>query len=129
MTRRFLSTGSEFEKAVGYARAVVDRDMLVVSGVTGFDYATGVISEDPAAQAEQIFRTLRAVVAEAGFAFADIVKLTIICVDAKAWTAVTPVLGRHLPEARPAATAIIAGLVDPRMKVEIEAWARKRGEG
>ena len=124
--RRFLSSGSSFEKAVGYSRAVVDGDWLFVAGTTGFDYATGAISDDPALQAEQIFRTLSAILSEAGFSFADIVRLNIICTDVDVWEAVIPILGRHLPEARPAATAIIAGLVDPRMKVEIEITAHRR---
>ena len=124
--RRFLTSGSSFEKAVGYSRAVVDGDWLFVAGTTGFDYATGAISDDPALQAEQIFRTLRAILSEAGFNFADIVRLNIICIDVDVWEAVIPILGRHLPAARPAATAIIAGLVDPRMKVEIEITAHRR---
>jgi len=124
--RRFLSSGSSFEKAVGYSRAVVDGDWLFVAGTTGFDYEKGTISEDPAEQAEQIFRTLRRVVNEAGFIFSDIVRLNIICTDPASWEAVVPVLGKHLPEARPAATAILAQLIDPRMKVEIEITAHRR---
>ncbi len=124
--RRFLSSGSAFEKAVGYSRAVVDGDWLFVAGTTGFDYETGAISDDPAEQAEQIFRTLRRVIAEAGFVFSDIVRANVICTDAADWEAVVPVLGRHLPEARPACTAILAQLIDPRIKVEIEITAHRR---
>ncbi len=124
--RRFLSSGSAFEKAVGYSRAVVDGDWLFIAGTTGFDYDKGSISEDPAEQAEQIFRTLRRVIAEAGFGFADIVRANVICTDAASWEAVVPVLSKHLPEARPACTAILAQLIDPRMKVEIEITAHRR---
>jgi enamine deaminase RidA (YjgF/YER057c/UK114 family) len=124
--RRFLSSGSSFEKAVGYSRAVVDGDWLFVAGTTGFDYEKGVIAQDPAEQAEQIFRTLRRVIAEAGFVFSDIVRVNVICTDAESWAAVVPVLGKHLPEASPACTAILAQLIDPRMKVEIEITAHRR---
>jgi len=124
--RRFLSSGSPFEQEVGYSRAVIDGDWLFVAGTTGFDYASGSIADDPAEQAEQIFKTLRAILVEAGFNFEDIVRVNIICVDADSWRAVVPVLGRHLPAARPAATAILAGLIDPRMKVEIEITAHRR---
>ena len=123
--RRFITTGSSFEKAVGYSRAVVDGDWLFVSGTTGFDYAAGTIADGAADQAEQIFKTLRSVIAEAGFAFADIVRMTIICTDVAHWEAVVPVLSRHLPEAKPASTAIICDLIDPRMKVEIEITAHR----
>ena len=40
--------------------------------------------------------------------------------------AIVPVLGEAFSTIRPAATALICGLVDPRMKIEIEVTARKR---
>ncbi len=124
--RRFISSGSSFENAVGYSRAVVEGDWLFVAGTTGFDYAKGTISDDPAEQAEQTLRTIRGVIAEAGFAFADMVRINVICTDAKVWEAVMPVLAKQLPEARPASTVILAQLIEPRMKVEIEVTLHRR---
>ena len=55
MTRRLISSGSEFEKVVGYSRAVVDADYVHVAGTTGFDYEAMTISDDLIEQTEQSF--------------------------------------------------------------------------
>jgi enamine deaminase RidA (YjgF/YER057c/UK114 family) len=47
--------------------------------------------------------------------------------NVKDWTEISPILGHYFGEIRPASTAIIAGLVDPRMRIEIEVTARRRG--
>lgn len=125
MTRKLISSGSEFEKKIGYSRAVVDGDFVFVSGTTGFDYAAGTISEDPAEQTRQTLKNIEAALKEAGATFADIVRANYIITNADDWPSIYPVLGETFGDIRPAATAIIAGLVDPRMKVEIEVTARK----
>lgn len=124
--RRLISSGSAFEKVAGYSRAVVDGDWVFVSGTTGFDYANMTISEDVAEQVHQTFRTIRAALAEAGATLADVVRARYIVPDQKEWQVVAPLLGEYFGEIRPASTAIVAGLVDPRMKVEIEVTARRR---
>jgi len=60
MTRRLISSGSEFEKKIGYSRAVVDGEWVFVSGTTGFDYAAGTISDDVAEQTRQTLRNIEA---------------------------------------------------------------------
>ena len=74
-TRRLISTGSPFEKEMGYSRAVVQGDWCFVSGVTGYDYATMRMPEDAAEQARNCFATIWRVLDEAGFAPADIVRV------------------------------------------------------
>lgn len=123
--RRLISSGSEFERKFGYSRAVVVGDDVFVSGTTGFDYATGTISNDPAEQTRQTLRTIEAALIEAGADLADVARARYILPDAADWDAVSAVLGEVFGEIRPAATAIIAGLIDPRMKIEIEVTARK----
>jgi len=51
--RRLISSGSPFEAAGGYSRAVVDGEWVFVAGTTGFDYAAMTISDDPAEQTRQ----------------------------------------------------------------------------
>jgi enamine deaminase RidA (YjgF/YER057c/UK114 family) len=51
--RKLISSGSKFEKEIGYSRAVVDDDWVFVSGTTGFDYATMTIAPDVVTQTEQ----------------------------------------------------------------------------
>jgi len=127
MTRRLIATGSPFEERFAYSRAVVDGEWCFVAGTTGYDYATMTMPEDPAEQARNIFATIEATLGEAGFALADIVRLRAIVTDPAHWEAAAPVVRDALGAIRPANTAIVAGLVAPEMKIEIEATARRRG--
>lgn len=126
MSRDLISSGSAFEKTAGYSRAVVDGDWVFVSGTTGFDYATMTISEDVAEQTRQAFRNIAAALSKAGASLTDVVRVNYIVPDVADWATVTPILGEHFGEIRPASTAIVAGLVDPRMKIEIEVTAKRR---
>ncbi len=124
MSRRLISSGSPFEAEIGYSRAVVADGWVFVAGTTGFDYATMEISQEVAAQAEQTFRNIDAALRQAGATMADVVRVHYILPDAAFWEACWPVTRTWLGEARPAATMIVAGLQDPRMKIEIEVTAR-----
>jgi len=124
-TAKLISTGSPFERAFGYSRAVVKGNWCFVSGVTGYDYATMAIPEDVAAQAENCFATIAWALGEGGFALTDVVRVQYTVTDAALVDRVVPVLGAHFGEIRPAATMVIAGLIRPEMKIEIEVTAFK----
>ena len=124
MPRQLISSGSSFEAEAGYSRAVVDGEWVFVAGTTGFDYAAMTIADDPAEQARQALRNIAAALAEAGASLADVVRVKYYLPDAVDWPRVVPVLGEAFGAIRPAATALICGLVDPRMKIEIEVTAR-----
>jgi enamine deaminase RidA (YjgF/YER057c/UK114 family) len=123
--RKLISSGSEFERDIGYSRAVVDGEWVFVSGTTGFDYATMTISDDVAEQAEQCLNNIGRALAEAGASLADVVRVRYILPRAEDFPTCWPVLKRAFGEVRPAATMIAAGLADPRMKIEIEVTARR----
>ena len=123
--RQLISSGSPFEAAGGYSRAVVDGEWVLVAGTTGFDYAAMTIADDPAEQTRQTLRNIEAALAEAGASLADVVRVRYYVPDAADWPRIMPVLGKAFAAIRPAATALICGLVDPRMKIEIEATARR----
>ncbi|MEZ5726074.1 MAG: RidA family protein [Paracoccaceae bacterium] len=120
---RRISTGSPFEQVMGYSRAVVKGPWCFVSGVTGYDYATMVMPEGVADQARNCFGTISGVLDQAGFAMSDIVRVQYTVVDPALVDEVVPVLGAFLGEIRPAATMVIAGLIKPEMKIEIEVTA------
>lgn len=120
-----ISTGSPFEATMGYSRAIVKGGWCFVSGVTGYDYATMTIPDDPAAQARNCFATIRSVLDEAGFTMEDIVRVQYTVTDSGFVDAVTPELGAVLGDIRPAATMVVAGLIRPEMKIEIEVTAFK----
>jgi len=126
MTRRLISSGSTFERDIGYSRAVVDGDWIFVSGTTGFDYAAMRISDDVVEQAEQCLKNIEAALAEAGASLADVVRVHYILPNAADFQACWPTLRQYFGEIRPAATMIAAGLADARMRIEIEVTARRR---
>lgn len=110
---------------MGYSRAVVKGGWCFVSGVTGYDYATMTMPDSIADQARNCFATIEGVLHQAGFTMADIVRVQYTVTDAALVDALVPVLGAALADIRPAATMVIAGLIRPEMKVEIEVTAFK----
>ncbi len=120
---RLISTGSPFERTMGYSRAVVKGPWCFVSSVTGYDYATMVMPEGIADQARNCWATIAGVLDQAGFAMTDIVRVQYTVTDATLVDALVPVLGEVLGDIRPAATMVIAGLIRPEMLVEIEVTA------
>ena len=121
MTRRLISSGSSFEREIGYSRAVVVGDRVFVSGTTGFDYASMTISDDIVAQTEQCLCNIASALSQAGASMRDVVRVRYILPNAADFPATFPALRAAFGEIRPAATMFEAGLADPRMKIEIEA--------
>ncbi|MEO8938791.1 MAG: RidA family protein [Burkholderiaceae bacterium] len=124
MTVRRISSRSAFEALAGYSRAIVDDDYIHVSGTTGFDYGAMTIADDLIAQTHQCFANIAAALHEAGASLDDVVRTRYLLVDAADFEKAAPLFGDYFAVARPAATAMIVGLVDPRMKIEIEVTAR-----
>ena len=124
--RRLISSGSSFEAVAGSSRAVVEGDYVHVSGTTGFDYAAMTIDPDAEAQTRQCFRNIAAALEQAGCSLEDVVRVRYFIVDAALFDRLAPIFGEHFATARPAATALVCGLVDARMKIEIEVTARRR---
>jgi enamine deaminase RidA (YjgF/YER057c/UK114 family) len=120
-----ISTGSPFEATMGYSRAIVKGGWCFVSGVTGYDYTTMAMPEGVFDQAENCFKTIRYVLTQGGFTMDDIVRVQYTVVDAALVDALIPALGAAFGTIRPAATMVIAGLIRPEMKVEIEVTAFK----
>lgn len=119
-----ISTGSPFEQTIGYSRAVVDRDMVYVSGTTGYDYTTMRMPEDAGQQARNALGTIRKALEEAGASLGDVVRVRYYLIDMSVYDAVVAASGEAFGDIRPAATMVLAGLTTPEMKVEIEVTAR-----
>jgi enamine deaminase RidA (YjgF/YER057c/UK114 family) len=126
MQRHRISSGSSFESQIGYSRAVVAGDWVFVSGTTGFDYATMTIAGDVVAQARQCLENIGAALREAGSGFDDVVRVNYIVPDRADFEPCWPLLRQYFDRSRPAATMIAAGVLDPRIKIEIEVTALKR---
>lgn len=124
--RRLISTGSPFEKTAGYSRAVVQGDWCFVSGTTGYDYATMTMPDAVEDQARNCLATIAAVLEEAGFSLADVVRAHYHVTEPEFADCVFPILGEAFGDIRPAATMVVSGLIRPEMKIEIEVTALKR---
>ena len=122
--RKNFSSGSSFEADIGYSRAVRHGDLIIVSGTTGFDYATMTISSDLVTQAEQAMRNIEAALRAAGATLADVVQVRYIFPDREDFEPCWPVFKSYFGDIGPAATMLVAGLYDPDMRLEIEVVAR-----
>ncbi|MGH3822794.1 MAG: RidA family protein [Pseudonocardiaceae bacterium] len=123
MLRQLVSSGSPFEKSFGFSRAVRVGERVVVSG-TAPVWADGSCPGDVGVQARRCFEIITEALAKAGASLADVVRCRMFLVDPADADAVGAVHGQLFAEIRPAATmVIVAGLLDPRWKVEIEAEA------
>lgn len=129
MTRRLISSGSTFERDIGYSRAVVDGEWIFVSGTTGFDYASMRISDDVVEQTDQCLRNIQSALAEAGASLEDVVRVRYILPRADDFPSCWPTLRKYFGDVRPAATMIAAGLADARMRIEVEVTARRHVTG
>ncbi|HEX8375065.1 MAG TPA: RidA family protein, partial [Geminicoccaceae bacterium] len=119
-----ITSGSPFEAAYGYSRAVAQGGFVFVAGTTGYDYAAMTMPEEAGTQAEACWRTIRDVLTDAGSSLENIVRVTYYIADRDDVDAVLAVCGRVLAEVRPAATMLVGvGLLRPEMKVEIEVTA------
>ncbi len=125
MARQRISQGSTFEELVGYSRAIVDGRWVFVAGTTGFDYSTMTISDDVVEQVDQALANIDAALVEAGSRADDVVRVIYYLPDADDFEACWPSLRAYFGEARPAATMLVAGLADPRMRIEIQVTALK----
>ena len=125
--RKLISTGSPFEEKFAYSRAVVQGDWCFCAGTTGFDYQSMTMPEDPAEQTRNIFETIRRALDEAGFALSDIVRLQCTVTDPAHWEASAAVVREYMGGVRPANTTVVSDLIDPSMKIEIEATAYRGG--
>jgi enamine deaminase RidA (YjgF/YER057c/UK114 family) len=121
--RQRIASGSPFEPTIGFSRAVRVDDRVVVSG-TGPVVPAGRCSDDAGDQARRCFEIIAGALAEAGASLDDVVRTRMYITAASHADAVGAVHGELLGHVRPAATmVIVAALLDPAWKVEIEAEA------
>lgn len=124
--RRQISSGSRFEAEIGFSRALVDGDWVFVSGTTGFDYKTMTISPDVVEQCEQCMKNIAAALEQAGTSMKDVVRVRYILPDPNDFPKCWPTLKKYFGDVRPAATMLVAALIEPSIKVEIEVTARRQ---
>lgn len=129
MARQRIKTGVKFEEIASYSRALIDGDMIYMSGTVGFDYATMTMPGDAAGQTEQAIENIRTTLEKAGAGLADVLRLVVYIPDRADLMTVCEVIGRRFRGIDPANTTVCVPLADPAWKVEIEATARKGSAG
>lgn len=123
LPRRLVSSGSPFEATIGFSRAVRVGDRVLVAGTAPIQ-PDGSVDPDPSAQAGRCLAIIAEALAEAGATLADVVRTRIFLVDPADAADVSAAHGQAFADVRPAATmVVVAGLLDPRWRVEIEAEA------
>ena len=121
--RQRISSGSPYELTVGYSRAIRVADRVVVAG-TAPQWPDSTVNPDPAVQARRCFEIIGAALEEAGASFADVVRTRMYLIDAADFAPISIVHGEIFSEVRPAnTTVVVAALLDPKWKVEIEVEA------
>lgn len=125
MSRINIAGTSPYEPKLGYSRAVVQGGWCFVAGTTGADPVSKAFPESVLEQARNTLATIRAVLEGAGFAMEDVVRANYIITDPSYMEEIIPALSETFGTIRPAATMIVAGLVNPAMKIEIEVTALK----
>ena len=121
---RRISTGSPFEAQIGYARAVIADGLVHVSGTTGYDYATMTLPADVTDQCRNALATIAAVLEQAGTSMDHVLRVRYILPDRADFPGCWPLTSAAFARARPAATMIVAGLMEEAMRIEIEVTAR-----
>jgi enamine deaminase RidA (YjgF/YER057c/UK114 family) len=123
MERLNVSSGSPYEPLYGFCRAVRVGDHIHVSATAAISPG-GEVDPDAGAQADRCCEIIAAALEEAGATIADVVRTRVMYTDRDDTDAIGRVHGKWFAEARPASGMIIvSGFIDPRWKVEIEAYA------
>ena len=121
--RQRISSGSPYELTVGYSRAIRVADRVVVAG-TAPQWPDSTVDPDPTAQALRCFEIIGAALKEAGATFADVVRTRMYLTDAADFAPISIVHGDIFSDIRPAnTTVVVAALLNPQWKVEIEVEA------
>jgi len=113
-------------KAIGpYSQAIKAGNTLYISGQIPINPQTGTVPEGITAQTEQVMNNIEAILTEAGYSFADVVKSTCLLSDMKNFAAMNEVYGSRYKENPPARAAFAVKELPLGVLVEIETIAVK----
>jgi enamine deaminase RidA (YjgF/YER057c/UK114 family) len=126
MDRERYASGTEWESAVGYSRAVRTGDEIHVSGTTATDDDGRVVApDDPSAQTARAIENVETALSALDSSLSDVVRTRLFVTDIDDWEAIGRAHGDAFGDVRPATTMVqVERLIDPEMLVEIEVVAR-----
>ena len=123
MTAERVPSPSPYAPVIGFSAAVRAGDLVFVAGMTAVAGDGEVVGEDAYTQAREALRKVQEALETAGARLEQVVQTRMFLADATDWEAVGRAHGEVFGEIRPAAAMLVTGLLDPRMRVEIEAVA------
>ncbi len=119
-----IPSPSPYAPTIGFSAAVRAGEWVHVAGITAVDAAGEIVGgDDPAAQTREVVRKIAAALEAAGAGLQDVVRTRIYLTDKADWEAVGRAHGEAFADIRPVAAMLVVGLLDPRMRVEIEVVA------
>jgi enamine deaminase RidA (YjgF/YER057c/UK114 family) len=119
-TRRHISSGSEFERTYSYSRAIVLGNHVLISGTTGYDYATSTLPAGADDQTLQLFRNVESALAQAGATLKDVVRVRMYIARPEDYETIMQVFARTFAGIDPTCTTVQAGLFDPAIRIEMD---------
>ncbi len=123
MTIARVPSPSPYAPVIGFSAAVRAGDLVFVAGITAVTADGAIVGDDAHTQAREALRKVGEALEAAGARLEDVVQTRIYLTDAADWEAVGRAHGEVFGDVRPAAAMLVTGLLDPRMRVEIEAVA------
>jgi enamine deaminase RidA (YjgF/YER057c/UK114 family) len=123
MERILVSGYSPYEHIAGFSRAVVAGDRVHVSGTAPIPADGSPAPEGAYDQAQLCLSIIGEALQRAGSSLEHVVRTNIYITDPAHWPEVSRAHGDVFREVRPAATCVVARLLDPTWVVEIEADA------
>lgn len=118
--RTRYTSGSEYERQYNYSRAVLVGNHLMISGTTGYDYATSTLAGTAEAQTTQLIKNVEDVLAQAGGTLADIVRVRMYLAYAEDYDVIMDVYARAFEGICPACTTVEAKLFDADIRIEMD---------
>lgn len=120
LDRRLISSGSEYEHTYSYSRAIAIGNRVLLSGTTGYHYATGQLPASAREQTLQLFHNVESALEKAGGSLADIVRVRIYISDDEKYEDVMQVFAEKFRGINPTCTTVAAGLFNPALFVEMD---------
>ena len=122
--RQNISSGTKWEKSVGYSRAVKAGNIIEVSGTVAIDNGSVVGKDNAYEQTRFIIKKIETALKQAGSGLTDVVRTRIFTTDISKWEEIGMAHGEFFGTILPAATMVeVKALINPELLVEMEATA------